>query len=39
VAAHRLADPALAGVWAERVGAVLLVGLGALLLRAVVRLG
>jgi hypothetical protein len=36
---QRLADPALAGVWAERAGALLLLGLGALLLRAIGRLG
>ncbi|HSM51578.1 MAG TPA: AarF/UbiB family protein, partial [Thermoanaerobaculia bacterium] len=39
VVVHRLADPGLAGVWVERTGAVLLLGLGALLLRAVARSG
>lgn len=35
----RLAGPDLAGVWAERAGAVLLLGLGALMLRAIRRMG
>ncbi len=35
----RLAGPDLAGVWAERAGAVLLLALGALMLRAIHRMG